>query len=363
MNNKDYYKTLGVPKNASKEEIKKAFHTLAKKYHPDRGVGGDETKFKEVSEAYRTLSDTKKRAEYDAYGHVFSGGGGSPFEDFARGFGAQGFSHGAGGVEWDLGDIFGDIFGTQSSRRAQARRGRDISIDLSVSFKEAVFGREKTILLAKTVACDTCSGSGREEDAGVLKCQKCNGQGQVRETRNSILGVITSVRDCSGCEGEGSIPKKKCLECSGLGVLKRQEEIKVSVPFGIRDGEVIRLSGMGEAIRKGTAGDLYIKVHVENHELFKREGDNLIMELSVKLSDAVLGSEYSITTLEGPALSVKIPSGITISEVLRIRGRGVPKDASAAHRGDLLIKLKVELPKKLSRKAKKIFEELRSEGV
>lgn len=357
---KDYYQILGVSKNASKEDIKKAFYKLARKYHPDRGESGDEAKFKEVNEAYRTLSDAKKRAEYDSYGHVFSSGAGagsSPFGDFARGFGGSGFS--GEGVEWDLGDIFGDFF-SQGRARQRVRRGRDISVDLSISFKEAIFGAEKTILLVKTVTCDKCEGSGAQKESGVETCKTCNGQGQIHETRNSILGAMTSVRECGECEGEGSVPKVRCKECSGLGILKRQEEITVSIPQGIRDGEMVRLGGKGEAIRRGASGDLYVKIHVLPHETFKREGDNLVMSLNIKLTDAVLGAEYTVSTLDGPTLTLKIPSGVAIGETLRIKGKGVP---SQKKRGDLLVRLKIELPKKLTRKAKKLFEELREEGV
>lgn len=352
---KNYYQVLGVEKSASKEEIKKAFHKLAKKYHPDSSGGGeDDVKFKEVNEAYQTLSNDKKRAEYDSYGRVFSGsgnGGESPNGDFSQGFSASG---------WDLGDIFGEFF-SQGRPRNQVRRGRDISVDLQISFAESIFGVEKTILLVKTVVCDVCGGTGGDKKTGVIKCEACNGQGKIHETRNSILGVLTSVRECEHCHGEGEIPKKKCVECSGFGVLKRQEEIRVMVPMGVQNGEVVRLSGYGEALLKGISGDLYVKIHVEPHSVFRREGSNLIMDLNIKLTDALLGGEYTIRTIDGNSLAIKIPVGVSIGEVLRVRERGVPKDKK--RRGDLLIKLNIKLPKRLSGKAKKLFSELKEEGI
>lgn len=356
---KNYYKVLGVEKSASKEEIKKAFHKLAKKYHPDSSGGGvDDMKFKEVNEAYQTLSNDKKRAEYDSYGRVFSGGsssggGRSPFGDFS-----QGFSGSVSG--WDLGDIFGEFF-SQGSSRNHVRRGRDISVDLQISFAESIFGIEKTILLVKTVICDDCNGTGGDKKAGVIKCESCNGQGKIHETRNSILGALTSVRECQHCHGEGEIPKKKCVECGGFGVLKRQEEIRVIVPMGVQNGEVVRLSGYGEAILKGVSGDLYVRIHVEPHPVFRREGSNLVMDLNVKLTDALLGGEYTIKTIDGNSLAIKIPAGVSIGEILRVRERGVPKDKK--RRGDLLIKLNIKLPKRLSGKARKLFSELKEEGV
>lgn len=355
---KDYYDILGVDKKASKDEIKRAFHKLAKKYHPDNGSTGDEARFKEVGEAYQTLSNDKKRAEYDTYGHTFAGGagGGNPFEGFGQGFSgfsAQGF---------DLNDLFGDLFGGQhGGGRRQQKRGRDISVDLQFTFADAIFGVERTILLAKTAECEVCAGTGGEKDAGFEACSSCNGQGQVHETRQSILGAMTSVRECSVCHGRGRSPKKKCSPCSGLGVDKKQQEIKIKVPAGIVHGEMIRLTGMGEAVPHGVPGDLYVKVHVEAHPTFTREGNNLLMDLNIKLTDALLGGTYTITTLEGDAIDLKVPAGVAIGEVLRVKGKGVPHERSK--RGDLLVTLKIQLPKRLSRRAKKIVEDLRKEGI
>ncbi len=366
---KDYYNLLGLQKSASKDEIKKAFRTMAHKYHPDKG-GGNEAKFKEVSEAYSVLSDDKKRAEYDTYGRVFSGGAGGgagpsgfegggfegfDFTDFAsgKGFGGQ------GGVEFDLGDIFSDFFGSRGGGARQAR-GRDISIDVELTFAESIFGTERRMLLNKTGACEVCKGTGARPGTAMDTCKTCNGKGKIHETRRSIFGSVQTARVCPECHGQGKVPKEKCAECHGAGILKRQEEIQVRIPAGIEDGEVIRLTGAGEAMKGGSAGDLYVKVHVGRHPLFHKEGSNLVMDLSVKLSSALLGDEYTIETLDGP-LTVKIPSGIHHGEILRVKGKGVPVERS--HRGDLMIKISIDLPSKLSKNARKLVDELKKEGI
>ncbi|MBI2617925.1 molecular chaperone DnaJ [Candidatus Kaiserbacteria bacterium] len=354
---KDYYHTLGVAKNASKDEIKKAFRTLAHKYHPDKKTG-DEKKFKEISEAYSVLSDDKKRAEYDAYGRVFSGGGGrGGFEGGFDGFDFSGFQQGGGFDGVNLGDIFGDIFG--GFTRASVR-GRDISIDLELSFKEAVFGVERRVLLTKTSVCHSCKGNGAEKDSGVETCSVCNGKGKVHESKSSIFGTFTSVRACGTCYGTGKVPKVKCKACKGARVLRNEEEVVIRVPSGINDGEMIRLSGGGEAIPGGESGDLYVKIHVHRDTRFYKEGNNLITTLPVKLTDALLGNEYSIPTLDGDSITVNVPQGVSFNEIIRVRGRGVP---SAGGRGDLFIKVTIDIPKKLSKKSKDAIEALREEGI
>jgi len=364
----DYYQTLGINKTASNDEIKKAFRTLAHKYHPDK-KGGDEAKFKEVNEAYSVLSDEKKRAEYDAYGRVFSGGagggagaGGAGFEgfegfDFSNFASGQGFGGNGNGFEFDLGDIFTDFFGGQ---RERARRGRDISVDIELSFSESVFGTERRMLLNKTTACSVCRGSGAKPGTAMETCKTCNGKGKIRENRRSIFGSVQTTRTCDNCQGRGQVPAEKCGNCHGAGVTRKQEEIAVRVPVGIEDGEVIRLGGAGEAMQGGSAGDLYVKVHVTKHHLFRREGSNLVMDLSVKLSSALLGDEYTIETLDGN-VTVKIPEGIKPGEILRMRGKGVPIDRN--RRGDLLIKITIDLPSKLGKEAKKLVEELKKQGI
>ncbi len=352
---KNYYDTLGIDKKASQDDIKKAFRKLAQKHHPDKG--GDEAKFKEITEAYSVLGDEKRRREYDNYGQTFGGGaqgGGNPF----GGFDFSGF--GQGGVEFDFSDLFGggfaDIFGGGAPR---ARRGRDISIDIEVSFKEAVLGGQREVLISKIGKCDVCKGDGAKPGTEMKTCETCNGSGRVHETRNSMLGQFSSVRACPTCEGSGKIPAEACDNCKGRGVLKRQEEIKITVPKGIDGGEMIRMPGMGEAIKNGTSGDLYVKVHVKPDPVFKKDGLNLVMNAPLKLTDALLGTTLNVTTIEGKALDVKVPPMSGTEETLRLRGKGVATDRGT---GDLLIRLSATLPKKLSGKAKKAIEELKSEG-
>jgi len=355
---KDYYNILGIDKKASEEDVKKAFRKLAQKHHPDKG--GDESKFKEITEAYSTLSDTKKRREYDSYGQSFAGAG----ERQAGGFGGfQGGGFGQGGIEFDFSDLFqgggfGDIFG--GGRQQQVRRGRDISIDIQISFKDSILGTKRQVLITKVGKCDVCSGKGAKPGTEMETCTTCNGQGKVRETRDSILGAFTSVRECSVCEGTGKVPKTKCAHCSGRGVLRREEEINIDVPRGIDNGEMIRMPGLGEAIAHGASGDLYIKIHVNPHPEFKKEGTNLVMHMPVKLTDALLGSTVTVKTIDDKELEVKVPVMTSTEETLRIRGKGVH---TASGTGDLYIHLSTQLPKKLSGKAKKVLEELKTEGL
>ncbi len=353
---KDYYETLGVDKKASKDEIKKAFRTLAHKYHPDKKTG-DDAKFKEINEAYSVLSDDNKRAQYDAYGSNFNASGG-PQGGFG-GFDFSQFTQGGqgGGFEFDFGDLFGNAFG---GGRAQAKRGRDISIDIELSFEESVFGVERTVLLNKVSKCDVCSGTGAEKGSEMVKCDTCNGKGQIREVKRTFFGQFETTSTCETCRGTGKIPKIKCHACRGNGILKKESEIKVKIPAGIDHGEMIRLSGAGEAVSGGQTGDLYIKIYVKKHTIFRKEGQNLLMDLNVKLTDALLGGEETIRTLDGD-IKVKIPEGVTHGEVLRIKNKGVPYDKH--YRGDILVKLHLLMPKRLSKEAKKIVEMLKKEGI
>ncbi len=357
---KNYYEVLGVEKGASQDEIKKAFRKLAAKYHPDKKTG-DEARFKEISEAYAVLSDEKKRQEYDMYGRSFNGAGpqgGAGFGGFDFS-GFQGFGGNGQQFEFDLNDIFGgfgDIFG---GGRSQKARGRDISIDIELTFEEAVFGVTRTVLLNKMSACDTCKGSGAAAHSGMQTCTTCNGQGKMRETRSSILGSFTTVRTCDACHGKGQVPKEKCSACRGHGVLKKEEEIAIAIPAGIENGEMIRMTGRGEAIQAGTAGDLYIKIHVAPHKTITRDGDNLRTTLTIKLTDALLGATYTVETLDG-GVQLHIPEGIKHGEVLRVRGKGVKVGNG---RGDFMVKIVIDIPHKLTRSARKLVEELRKEGL
>lgn len=364
----DYYEILGVARNADKEDIKKAYRRLAHKYHPDK-TKGDDKKFKELSEAYEVLHDDKKRAEYDTYGKTFGSGEGAGAYGSSQGFGGFDFgdfaSKNGQGYEFDFGDIFENFFGGQGGRRPRAKRGADIAVDLSISFEDSIFGTERKILLSKISYCSVCKGSGAEPNSGVEKCLVCQGSGRIRESRRFIFGAVSPFKECAKCAGKGTIPTKKCSACSGHGVFKKSEEITVNVPPGIRDGEAISLPGMGEAVAGGSAGDLYVKFTVGKHPIFRREGLNLIMDLDVKISEALLGVEKDIITLDG-LIKLRIPAGLDSGEILIARGRGVPQGhglPGARGRGDLMIKVIVRTPRKISKKAKDLIEELKNEGL
>lgn len=360
---KDYYNILGVNKGASKEEIKKAFYKLAHKYHPDKKEG-DEKKFKEVNEAYQVLSNDSKRSQYDQFGSGFENGGGG-YGSQQGGFGGFDFSgFQNGGADFDFGnlnDIFSDFFGGgMGGGRSHARRGRDISTEIQIPFADSVFGVTRKILITKTSKCLTCEGSGAKKGSKMETCKTCNGQGKIHEMKRTILGTMSNTKVCDTCFGSGEVPSEVCDTCKGKGVLRREEEITLVIPAGIRNGEMIRMTGMGEAVTKGTAGDLYIKINVTPHGVFKREGNDLAMTLNLKLTDALLGTKYPIETLDGK-IEVKIPEGVTVNETLRVKGKGVP--TSKNKRGDLLIKLNIKLPSKLSRESKKLIEKLKEEGI
>lgn len=357
---KDYYEILGVDKKASKEEIKKAFHKMAHKYHPDKS-GGDDAKFKEVNEAYQTLSDDQKRAQYDRFGSAGPQGGFGGFNG-QNGFGGFDFSGFTGGQDFevDLGDIFGQFFGGGQGGGQRVKRGRDIAVDVQISFKESVFGTNRSVLINKIGKCDDCQGTGAQTGSKKKTCTACNGKGTIKETRKSFLGSFVSTRECDKCHGGGEVPEHACKKCGGDGVLKKNEEIKIQIPPGINNGEMIRMSGGGEAVPSGVSGDLYIKIHVESDPIWKRDGNNLVTDLQVKLTDALLGADYPLKTLEGD-ITLSVPAGITHGEILRVRGQGVP--TSTNKRGDLLIRIAIKIPTKLSSKAKKLIEDLKGEGV
>src|SRR3990167_9247971 len=359
---KDYYNILGITKTATEDEIKSAFRKLAHKYHPDK-KGVDEKKFKEASEAYAVLSDKKKRAEYDAYGGAFAGGqsrqrggfgGGFDFSDFAQG-GAN-----FGDQEFDLGDIFGEFFGGSARGTAAGRRGRDISVDIELPFREAIFGTERRMLIAKMSVCGACDGTGAKKGTKRTTCSSCNGKGNIRESRNTFFGNFTTTRTCPHCLGRGEVPEHQCDICKGQGVAKREEEVHVVIPAGVSDGEMIRMPGRGEAAAGGVAGDLYVKLHVKADKSFTREGNNLLTVLHLKLTDALLGGEFKVETLDG-GVSVAVPQGVAHGELIRVRERGVPHGRGS--RGDLLVRIDIQFPKKLSRTASELIAELRKEGL
>jgi molecular chaperone DnaJ len=359
MATQDFYKLLGVEKNASKDDIKKAFYKLAAKYHPDK-KDGDEAKFKEINEAYQTLSDEKKRKEYDTYGQTFNGqgpaGGGFQGGFNASDFGDMQFDFG------DLGDIFGDMFGGGFGGGSRQKRGRDISLEIDVQFTEAIFGTERNVLLSKVNTCKTCTGTGAKVGAKLKTCTTCNGQGKVHDVKKTFMGNFQTVKTCEICRGTGKVPEEKCHDCKGHGVVNSREEVNIAVPAGISNGEMIRMTGMGEAVAGGTTGDLYIKINVNPHKIWKREGNDLVIMHEIKLTDALLGAKHVIDGLDG-TIEIDITQGASTGEILRVKGRGVPHVHEKNRRGDALVKLTIAMPKKLSKKAAAFIEGLKEEGL
>lgn len=359
---KDYYKILGVTKDTSQDEIKKAFRKLAHKYHPDKKTG-DEAKFKEVNEAYQVVGNSEKRQQYDQYGADFAQqggfGGGMNWEDFmraTRGGGGGGFNMNFNGM--DLGDIFGDLFGG-GRRGSRARRGNDVQVDVKLDFKEAVFGCEKEIRLTKKNACDVCSGTGTEPGSKLKTCSDCNGQGQVRQVQRTILGNIQNVVNCPACQGQGEVPEKMCKHCGGDGMVRSESKYKVKIPAGIDDGQSIRLEGKGESAGVGSqSGDLYVLAHVKPEKGFERHGYDIYTEARISYPQAVLGDKIEIETLEGKKKLV-IPEGTQSHQQFKLKNLGVPH-VNGRGRGEQFVKVIVDVPKKVNRKAKKILEDLLS---
>jgi molecular chaperone DnaJ len=362
---KDYYNILGVEKTASVDEIKKAFRKLAHKYHPDKPTGNEE-KFKEVNEAYQVVGDETKRQQYDQYGATFDQqggfGGGANWEDFMRAARGQGGSQGGanfGGI--DLGDLFGDMFGFSSrGGRGRQHRGQDIQVDVQIDFRDAVFGTEKEIKLTKHNACDVCSGSGAEPGAEIKTCEECNGQGQVRRVQQTILGAMQTVGACPSCGGAGKKASVNCKHCGGDGVVRSESTYNVKIPAGIDSGEAIRLTGKGEAIGvQGSPGDLYVRVHVKPESGYTRDGYDVYSEARISYPQAVMGDKIEIDTLEGKKKLV-IPAGTESHQQFRLKGLGVTR-LHGGGRGDQYVKVVVDVPKKVSRKAKKLLEEFEEE--
>jgi len=361
---KDYYKILGVDKNASQDEIKKAFRKLAHKYHPDKPAG-DEAKFKEVNEAFQILGKEDKRQQYDQFGSDFAQqggfGGGMDWNDFMRAArGGGGFQGNAnfGGI--DLGDLFGDIFGFGGDRRGRTRRGNDIQVDVQLTFREAVFGVKKEINLTKNNACDVCSGSGMEPGSQMKTCSDCKGQGQVRRIQQTLLGAMQSVTTCTSCSGTGEVAENKCKHCDGIGMTRSKSDYQIQIPAGIDDGQSIRLEGKGEGAGVGSQpGDLYVLAHVKPEKGFERQNQDIYTEAHVSYPQATLGDKIQIDTLDGEKKLI-IPAGTQSHQEFRLKGLGIPYLNRSA-RGDQYIKVIVDVPKKVSRKEKKILQDLSEE--
>lgn len=361
----DFYNLLGVSKSASQEEIKKAYRKLAHKYHPDKS-GGDERKFKEINEAYQALSNPEKRAQYDRFGQTFeqssrSGGGhggGNPFEGFDFG----GFSGGGGfGFSGGMEDMFSEFFGGGRSRSRD--RGRDIQVDVEIDFEDMVRETVREIHLRKRTVCSECHGSGGAKGSSSSNCSECGGSGQVRRTVQTILGPISQVMTCQKCRGKGKAFSSVCLRCHGEGVAEEDETIRVTIPAGINDGQTLSLSGKGEVGEKGSSsGDLYVAVHVRKHEYFKREGSELHSIIHVSLSQAVLGDRVPVKALGGEEIIMKIPAGTQSRELFRIREGGFPS-LERRGKGDHIVTVIVDIPKKLSRDQRRIIESLKEEGL
>lgn len=357
MASKDYYNILGVEKGASQDEIKKAYRRLAHQYHPDKGKGGDEQKFKEVNEAYQVLGDENKRAQYDRFGSTFDGAGPGGF-DFSQ-FSQQGGFGGAGAnFEINLEDIFGDIFGGATG--ARRRRGKDIVVDLELTLEEAFRGTVKEIEVLKFVTCTRCEGGGAEPGSTMKTCEDCGGSGETRDARRTMFGMFSQVRTCQTCNGEGSYPKKACKECGGDGRVRNIESLSVPVPAGVDDGSAIKVGGKGEvAPRGGVPGDLIARLSIAEHNLFTREGADLYSTAQITFPQAVFGTTVTVDTIDGGEETLSIPKGTQSGTELRLKGKGMPTGRGS--RGDHIVTVAVETPQKVSKKAKKLLEELEDE--
>lgn len=359
MSKRDYYEVLGISKDASADEIKKAFRKAAVQHHPDK-EGGDEAKFKEINEAYEVLKDAQKRQRYDQFGHAGVGGngggaGGDPFAGFG-GFGGQNvhFDFGDGG----LGDIFGSFFGGGTQQRGP-ERGRDVQTELNLTFEEAVFGTEKDVHITLDDTCSHCKGTTAEPGHEMKTCPTCKGSGQQTRIMNTIFGAIQQQMTCETCHGRGKVPEKACTVCHGKGTERRKQDIKLKVPAGVDDGATIRLRERGEAIAGGAKGDLYVQLRVKPHKKFTREGDIILSEEHVSMIDAALGTEIDVDTVDGP-IRMKVPAGTQSGTDFKLSSHGVPH-LRGSSRGPHIVSIIVDTPTKLNKRQKELFETLRSE--
>lgn len=350
MTDRDYYEILGVPRGASSDDLKSAFRRLARQYHPDVNKSPDaEERFKEINEAYAVLSDADKRAAYDRFGHAgVRGPGGAT--DFTVDFS-------------DFADIFGDLFGFGGFGRSSARsrnaprRGADLQYRVDLSFEEAVFGVEKEVEITRDEVCRTCRGSGAEPGTNPERCETCNGSGEVRQMRQTILGSMVQVSTCPSCRGQGETIKTPCHTCHGSGLERRVHRKVVNIPAGVDSGTQIRLAGEGQpGTNGGPSGNLYIAIQVKSHKFFRRREYDVLMDLNVNIAQAALGAEVEIPTVDGPE-KLEIPAGTQPGKVLRLRSKGIPK-LRGSGRGDQLVIINVEVPKRLNSEQRELFEQL-----
>ena len=353
MAKEDYYKILGVSKDASADEIKKAFRKAAIEHHPDRG--GDEAKFKELNEAYEVLKDSSKRQRYDQFGHAGvggnGGGGGNPFE----GFGGQGGQN----VNFDfgdlgLGDIFGSFFGGQQ-QRTREKRGRDVEARIEITFDQAIFGTEAELKLDLEDTCSHCRGTTAEPGYELKTCDTCKGSGQVVTAMRTVFGNIQQAAVCPTCKGTGKVPEKICSVCHGKGTERRRQTVTLKVPAGIDDGSTIRLREHGEAVAHGPKGDLYVNIRVKPHKLFTREGELILSEEHIDMVDAALGAEIEVATVDGP-VRMKVPAGTQSGSDFKLSGHGVPHMKSG-QRGAHIVTIAVDTPTKLTKEQKALLEQ------
>ncbi len=358
---RDYYQILGLSREASQDEIKRAYRRLAHKYHPDKG--GDGEKFKEISEAYQILGNPEKKDQYDRFGQVFEGAG------TQGGFDPGVFWSNIRGEDFDLGmdlgDIFEDFLGfTRTGRRRKdINQGKNIEIELEIDLKDVLKGVKRNINLGKKIACQRCQGSGAEPGSRIKECFSCRGTGEVQQMKKTLLGTITRYVLCPECKGQGKIPENPCNVCRGEGRIEDYQDIEVYIPSGVDTGQIMKIDGKGEAgRRKARSGDLYVKILIKPHPVFERKGDDLYLALPVSFSGATLGDEVEVPTLEGKKILLKVLSGTESGKVFRISGKGIPH-FSGFGRGNMYIELVIKTPKKLTKKQKELLEKLKEQGL